>query len=490
MLDKIMKLFGCDSKGIKSQAIPTQFQHQLNDASTSELIVEVDIPEISRLKFSVDGYKSGAPLPGTKSYQAANCFVTVGRTIDQIQEMVGTSRPPIRRWPGTSVLRIVPNAGNMLNAYYDRRHLKFFWEKDPITGQPIHTANSTDIVAHELGHALLDAMRPDFWSVQALEIWSFHEAFADITAMLSLMQHDLVLHHALEETDGDLHKSNVISRLAEEMGTVVKHFETGQKYNGPPVGLRDAVNDFKYINPKKLPKDAPRNKLAAECHSFGRIFAGAWYDLMVGIYKHELKTNAPIKALRRARNTAGIYLMRAIPQTPRVARYHDAIARSMLSVDRSKGGRYQDLMRGIWEERNLIQPKITMLSNKTWGDVVKELKGVDEVSKTAFNTVARVSENKLIRLSDVLPSDGSVLSGLSTVDGHNLADIQLEVASDSYYEFDRTGVLVEEIKTNEEEMINDAQACVSFLLYKNDVGDTAETRWEISDGKLQRTFID
>ena len=117
-------------------------------------------------------------------------------------------------------------------------------------------------MAHELGHAILDAMRPDFWSVQALEIWSFHEAFADITAILSLMQHDEILDRALYETKGDLSKPNVISRLAEEMGDIIYEITRGRG-GMKPGALRNATNKFRYIHPSKLPKNAPNNKLGS-----------------------------------------------------------------------------------------------------------------------------------------------------------------------------------------------------------------------------------
>lgn len=487
MYDKIKAMVFSTLGAGRKKTKTTLFQHQLND-SADPIITELQMPKSTNIPFIVKGF-SGSSVPlGNKEYRAANIHVAIATSINQIQSMVRRSRPPIHKWAGTSNLEIVPDNGKMLNAYYNRRGLYFFHEKDPITKKVIYTGDSTDIVTHELGHALLDAMRPDFWSVQALEIWAFHEAFADIVAMLHLMQFDEAMLKALEETNGTMKTSNNISRLAEEMGITIQHYTTGSKYTGSAIGLRDAVNEFKYIDPRKLPKEGPDSKIFAECHSFGRIFAGAWYDLLVGIYEKESVGKDPLDALKMARDIAGGYLMKAIPQTPRVVKYHDAIAKAILVADKSQGGKYREIIQKVWNDRNLIRPVgIKMLSNKKWDDVVKELKKGDEVLKSPNISSAKLSSRRTMRLSDVLPD--SSISALSAAAG-NLMDVELDIPSDSYYEFDRNGNLINEILPEEDDIISNVQACVSYLHYKNDVSDSAATRWEITNGKLQRTFID
>lgn len=461
------------------------FQHQLND-SISPVMAEMEMPKKASMPFVVRGYKG--PVPTTDSnYRAANMHAAVASSIDQMQSMIRKSKRPINKWAATRTLEVVPDAGKMLNAYYNRKGLYFFHEQDPVAKKMIYTGDSTDIVTHELGHAILDAMRPDFWSVQALEIWAFHEAFADITAMLHLMKFDEAINKALEETNGTMKASNNISRLAEEMGLTIKHYTTGQKYDGPMVGLRDAVNNFNYTDPANLPKNGPDEKLVAECHSFGRVFAGAWYDLFVEIYNKESAKKNPIDAVKRARDIAGGYLMKAIPQTPRVAKYHDAIARSMLAIDKARGGEYQEIMGKVWKDRNLLYGEIKMLSNKKWDDVSKKLNGKDKILKSPNIITAKVTNMRMLKLADVLSEDK--ISALSTPAG-DLMNVSLEVPSDSYYEFDRNGNMIHEIIPDESEIIAAAQACVAYIHQNNDVDNTKNTRWEIKSGKLQRTYID
>ena len=106
----------------------------INDPTTPELVKEVTLPSHPKhLDFWVKGYNRGVVKPGTSQHQAANCYVTIANCIDYIQDVVSQSRPRIPRWAAVQKLAIVPNAGKMLNAYYDRQHLKFFWDISPKT---------------------------------------------------------------------------------------------------------------------------------------------------------------------------------------------------------------------------------------------------------------------------------------------------------------------------------------------------------------------
>ena len=278
-----------------------QFDYLMNDPTTPDLKKRVTIlPPPEHMRILVHGhtlYKE-PPKPGSMEELAANCYYTLVHSLNATQNAVQKFRKPIPRWAACDRLSVFPCAGKDFNAYYNRRALKFFYDQDPVTHKRVYTAASSDIVAHELGHATLDAIRPDFWSVQALEIWAYHEAFADINAMLNVLYFDEILKHILKETDGDISKPNVATRLAEEMGNAIFHVTRGQ-YGYTAGALREATNRFKYVPPKNLPKDAPDDKLAAECHSFGRIFLGAWYDMLAGIYKQEVKNGkAPLQAIQ------------------------------------------------------------------------------------------------------------------------------------------------------------------------------------------------
>ena len=69
------------------------------------------------------------------------------------------------------------------------RPLQFRVLPPAIGGTTFFSGASTDVVAHEIGHGLLDAIRPDLWDAAFLEAGAFHEAFGDCIAILTAL-HD------------------------------------------------------------------------------------------------------------------------------------------------------------------------------------------------------------------------------------------------------------------------------------------------------------
>jgi hypothetical protein len=175
----------------------------------------------------------------------------------------------------------VPRAGRDFNAFYDRNSINFYYDLHPVTRKIVFSADSTEAVDHELGHAILDALHPELWDKNDAESNAFKEAFGDITSMISSLHRPQVVSYALNETGGDLRKSNVISRIADELGNAIHYREPN---NGrSPNSLRDAVDVFHYQNPNTLPTKSPYTALSQESHNFCRVFTGAWYDLFVSM---------------------------------------------------------------------------------------------------------------------------------------------------------------------------------------------------------------
>lgn len=480
MFDYLKSMFSREVGALSAN----QIWYPFNDPTTPKLgsFVGLRVPP-KRLNFQVMGHKGVQPKVianskrGSKEHQAACCVETLCRTIELSQRNL---KKPLNKWAATNSMIVKPRAGKDFNAWYDRRSLSFFFDQDPKTKKMVHTANSADIVAHEAGHAILDAIRPDFWSVPALEIWSFHEAFADIIAVLTLMESDEVLEHALKETDGRLGQDNVISKLAEEMGNAIFNLTRGK--GGYTHGfLRKANNTFKYKDPKTLPKHAPNNKLAAECHSFGRVFLGAWYEIMVRIFNHLKKDKAEIDALKEARDVMSLYLFKAIPKTPRNNKYYMAVAKAMMAVDRQSGSPYGKIMRKVFEGRNILPREVRMLSDEglKWKDFKKGLDSNDEVFKDKSGIVLKRKANHLVKLSDYL------ISGLS--ENNPLYDVEIELAQDSMYEFDKSGNLVDELISDGDEVINDAVFCLNAI--QEQVVNKLDHMWSVEEGKLERVYI-
>jgi hypothetical protein len=127
-------------------------------------------------------------------------------------------------------LRLVPHAFADANAFYDRESgtLQFGWFKveggddvDLPPGAIIYACLSHDIIAHELTHALLDGLRGEFDRSNP-DVGAFHEAFADLVALLLRFTYPSVVKNVILSTNGDLRKDNdwlhFVFELAEGKG--------------------------------------------------------------------------------------------------------------------------------------------------------------------------------------------------------------------------------------------------------------------------------
>lgn len=450
-------------------------KYLLNDPTTSDVFMEVPVPESPALNFQVQGFQGGGFEIGSIQGQAAMCYVTIANALKYMMSKA-SPRKAIQRWAAVSNLVVLPRAGSDLNAYYDRGSLRFFYFQVPVTNKILYTCESTDIVAHEFGHAFLDILRPELFSLQSYEAWAFHESFGDITAILSIMQWDMVLDKAIRDTNGDLMKSNIVSRLAEEMGKTIFEMTNGKRVN-LAFALREAVNDFHYIEPEKLKDDAPDDQLSRECHNFSRVWTGAWYEVMVRMYQQNVTEGMePKPALILARDTAATYLLHATLYADTI-RFFDAAARQMLHFDKATNeGKYQNIMNEVFEKRNILRPRILMLAETTFEDVTKG-QNILSIQNTEDGKLVKIGKNKM-KLSNEFD--------VQTLADNPLFDVSVDVPSESVYIFDKEDKLVDATETTSEEIIDSTYFCLRYLQQQNLVGEGSEQTFEIKDNQLVR----
>jgi hypothetical protein len=367
----------------------------------------------------------------------------------------------ITNWSSTQKLIIQPRAGQQLNAYYDRNSLKFFWGSDPVRMRTVYTSQSTDIVAHEVGHAILDSLRPDFYNVPYAEIWAFHEAFGDINSVLNTLQFDAVIDEMIASTDGNLRQSNLVSKLAEDMGTAVFNITKGKM--GHTAGfLRNLVNNFSYEEPERLPKNGFDSQLSAQPHNFSRVFSGAWYDILVSMYEI-FKSIMPAKeALIKARDLLGIYTFKAIPISPNTPRFYDAFARSMILIDKENGGEFNSLMNNCFISRNILKtpakPFAPIQLNSVSGDIFD---GKNVVSVTERNEMTVSLPNHMLNV---------------------------ELHLDVFYEFTDKQTCDSVVSSSPYEVLEHADFFVNFLKDNDMIRPDQQAPFEIdSDGNLLRS---
>ena len=132
-----------------------------------------------------------------------------------------------------------------------------------LAGQPaLYTSLARDVVAHEVTHAILDGLRPRLTEPGLPDQPAFHEALADIVALLSVFDNEELVAQLLQESDGLVSSTytdpNVLKRtpllgLAEQLGARLSN-ERGQALRRS-VELRpspDWQNDETYADPHRL----------------------------------------------------------------------------------------------------------------------------------------------------------------------------------------------------------------------------------------------
>ncbi len=286
--------------------------------------------------FVIEGrrYAPAPYSPGTLAFQYWQGEVALQRTIRVWEDLFDRD---FSAWHGGSPLRVRLRAGKDLNAFYDRKSLQFFYDVDRGSGRTVYAAESLDIVAHEAGHAILDVYQPGYWSSVDLETASFHEAFADCSALLTTLTDPAVRRAFLDEIGGAARTSNLVSRLAEALGRAIYN-NYGPGAVSDPTRLRDANNSFRYEPPESLKAGLPDDQLSGEPHSFSRVFTGAFYDTLAWLLAREMKRDRTEAGVERARRLAGRILGRAVETLPPGEAHYRTVAIRMREVDQTEEG--------------------------------------------------------------------------------------------------------------------------------------------------------
>lgn len=442
---------------------PIQFV--MNDPSTPDLIKNVLPPKYNGVSaFAVKNYKGGGFSRTSEEGQAANCFVVVTNTLNYFNSK---SSKTIPSWPGTSTLQVVPRSGIDLNAYYDRASLRFFSYTHKQIGGTIYTCDSSEIVAHELGHAIFDSYRPETWNAALFEVDSFHESFADFTAIMHAMLYDEMIVKALTESSNTLRTSNVLSNLAEQFGVAIYNL-SGKSNARASDCLRSAINSFSYVNPATLPNDAPDNQLSFDPHSFGKIFLGAFYDIFIMMYEDNIsKGFSPLVSVKNARDTLTTYVLKAIQNVPVNAKFFQSMATTILWADVVINNRqYHDRMHALFVRRNLSPAVLRMMS-------VSPKCPEDSFCLKKISSLSVKLQDKFIR----------------TQSNNPLYEVLVEIPNQEVYLYDQDKNAYDSISISDEESLQGACDMVNYLHDKKKVSDDPTTPFEIFNGKLHRTHI-
>jgi hypothetical protein len=279
---------------------------------------------------------AGRYAPGTDEFLFWQCREAALRAVATFERLAG----PLRKWaPGARRrLRLLPAAGIELNAEYNRDGCAFYTYET--NGRVTRAGASTDVVAHEVGHALLDAIRPDLWDIALPEHGAFHESFGDCMALLTVLS-DAATRQAVLRKSPDLGRATFVESLMEDLSAGIRRALGATHPSSRP---RRALNRYRWQAPTSLPTSGGPAVLTGEVHSFSRVFTGCFYDVIRGIFRTAAKGNAA--ALGAAADTAGRLLIQGARAAIEQLRFYRAVGEAMLQADLKtyKGANQQAIM--------------------------------------------------------------------------------------------------------------------------------------------------
>jgi Subtilase family len=286
-----------DSIAVNETLLSVPWEEKLEPGPVGEYLEVVDVdPASNKVYEPVDlnrpellAQDGWAPSEGNPQFHQQMVYAVAMTTIGHFEKALGRlalwapRRPDETESDGTRrevrKLRIYPHALRTDNAYYspEKKALLFGYfqsnagegDASP-AGSMVFTCLSSDIIAHETTHALLDGLHRRFEEASNPDVLAFHEGFADIVALFQHFTMPELVRFEIARARGSLRVDGLLAGLAKQFGEA-----SGQR--GP---LRNYVN----ADPKVL-----HYPDVAEVHDRGSILVYAVYDAFRMIVERRTK---------------------------------------------------------------------------------------------------------------------------------------------------------------------------------------------------------
>ncbi|HVH44226.1 MAG TPA: hypothetical protein VM925_17865 [Labilithrix sp.] len=245
------------------------------NASTGKLYAPPSADELEAFR----GGLTDAEILGNPRFHAQHTFAIVMRTLARFELALG--RRVSWGFDGQQI-KIAPHAFVGANAFYSRRDQALLFGYFRTEQKPVFACLAHDVVAHETTHALLDGLRERYMDLSHPDQAAFHEAFADIVALLSFFSLPDVVGQLLPPTagsdaslidEGELSiaalKKSALMALGEEMGL-------GMQRGG---ALRRSVE----LDPERA------RELSDESHDRGEILVAAVMNTFLAAWRDHLE---------------------------------------------------------------------------------------------------------------------------------------------------------------------------------------------------------
>ncbi len=231
---------------------------------------------------------------GNPAFHQQMVYAVAMKTIEHFERALG--RPVLWRPRGNPndasddsqfvrQLLVRPHALHQANAFYSPQEiaLRFGYfaaeaddPGDHVPGSMVYACLSHDIVAHETTHAVLDGMHRRFNEPTNPDVLAFHEAFADIVALMQHFTIPEILETEISHTRGNLETESILGGLALQFGRAI----------GGRGALRDAIGkvDNKGVWTRLKPDPSDYQKVITP-HARGALLVAAVFDAFLAIYR-------------------------------------------------------------------------------------------------------------------------------------------------------------------------------------------------------------
>lgn len=180
-------------------------------------------------------------------------------------------------WRGSKPLRLIPHAFEGRNAYFDPHRgavvFGYFLADDSpgpnLPRQVVFTCLSTDIIAHEVTHALVHRLRRYFTEATNPDVFAWHEAFADLVALFHHFAFPEIVAAAVAGSQTELREADALLDLAKEFGATTARGGA----------LRKAIDSAR--TPEAF-------ATATEPHERGAYFVTAVFEAFLDTYKSRI----------------------------------------------------------------------------------------------------------------------------------------------------------------------------------------------------------
>ena len=287
-------------------------------------------------------------------FHQVNAFAVAGHTLAFVEREWGRSIS----WRSGGPLIIRPHAFAGLNSFYDPRSnsLNFGYLVSPLQGLTIWTCLSHDLVAHELGHALLHTFRPLYASATDSDTAALNESLCDLLAMFSALEHPEVVEYLYRETKGDIRRPNLVS----EFGAAVGH---GTSVKPTPF-IRSALAGPPY-----------HPSFPLEIHARSAIWTSAIYEIVAQLVDSQKPTGTGFSsAVVEASKWVTGMIFRTFHYMPPTNLTMRMFSRLLYEADARvfpADSLFRDIAKSIFEKRNLWDPRLVFTAPPIGNEVEK-----------------------------------------------------------------------------------------------------------------------